>query len=149
MMTPILGAAPGSPEEHYTELHCKVRNTVERCIGVLKGRWRCLLAHRVLHYDPVTAAKIVNACVVLHNIAKSRNVPMPEPHSDDVDNDQQSQVFRELTTDFEAVYPKANHEFEEKFPIIKQKLLKLLAERAESNKAEQTTLDLLELAADQ
>ncbi|KAJ8727411.1 hypothetical protein PYW07_001530 [Mythimna separata] len=96
MMTPILGAAPGSPEEHYTELHCTVRNTVERCIGVLKGRWRCLLAHRVLHYDPVTAAKIVNACVVLHNIANARNVPMPEPHSDDVDNDQQSQVFREV-----------------------------------------------------
>lgn len=51
MMTPIIGAAPGSPEEYYTELHCRARNTVERCIGVLKSRWRCLLAHRVLHYD--------------------------------------------------------------------------------------------------
>lgn len=77
LMTPILGAAPESPEDHYTQLHCRARNTVERCIGVLKARWRCLLGHRVLHYDPVTAAKIVNACVVLHNIANEQNVPMP------------------------------------------------------------------------
>ncbi|XP_063897698.1 putative nuclease HARBI1 [Helicoverpa armigera] len=85
MMTPILEAAVGSPEEHYTTLHCKVRNTVERCIGVLKNRWRCLLAHRVLHYDPVTVAKIVNACVVLHNIANIHNVPLPEPESEESD----------------------------------------------------------------
>lgn len=76
MMTPVLGAAPGSPEEYYTNVHCRARNTVDRCIGVLKPRWRCLLAHRVLHYDPVTAGKIVNACVVLHNIANARNVPV-------------------------------------------------------------------------
>lgn len=97
MMTPILGTAPGSPEEYYTELHCKVRNTVERCIGVLKARWRCLLAHRVLHYDPVTAARIVNACIVLHNIANARNVPMPELISED-DIDQQSQISRQVAT---------------------------------------------------
>lgn len=95
-MTPILGAAPGSPEEHYTKLHCQVRNTVERCIGVLKARWRCLLVHRVLHYDPITAAKIVNACVVLHNFANSRNIPVPDIQDNDIENDQQSQVFREV-----------------------------------------------------
>lgn len=78
MMTPIIGAAVGSPDEFYTNLHCQVRNTVERCIGVLKARWRCLLAHRVLHYDPVTVGKIVNACVVLHNIANGQNLPMPD-----------------------------------------------------------------------
>lgn len=78
MMTPILGAASDSPEEYYTNLHCKVRNTVERCIGVLKARWRCLTVHRVLHYDPVTCGKIVNACVVLHNIANKCGIPAPE-----------------------------------------------------------------------
>lgn len=92
MMTPILGAAPGSPAEYYTNQHCRVRNTVERCIGVLKSRWRCLLAHRVLHYDPVKAAKIVNACVVLHNIANAWSAPAPELPAADVDNDQQRQV---------------------------------------------------------
>ncbi|CAH2088804.1 unnamed protein product [Euphydryas editha] len=95
MMTPILGAASESPEEHYTNLHCRVRNTVERCIGVLKARWRCLLAHRVLHYDPVTAGRIVNACIVLHNIANMQNVPMPELQVDDTNRDLQMQDFRE------------------------------------------------------
>ncbi|XP_048484566.1 putative nuclease HARBI1 [Plutella xylostella] len=78
MLTPILNAAVGSPEEHYTDMHCHVRNTVERCIGVLKARWRCLLAHRVLHYEPTKAAKIVNACCVLHNIANAHNLPVPD-----------------------------------------------------------------------
>lgn len=34
----------------------------------LKGRWRCLLAARELHYDPEMAGKIVVACSVLHNM---------------------------------------------------------------------------------
>lgn len=67
-MTPIVGATPGSAEEYYTKLHCVARNTIERTIGILKNRWRCLLGHRVLHYHPDTAAKIINACCVLHNI---------------------------------------------------------------------------------
>ncbi|KAL0860004.1 hypothetical protein ABMA27_010319 [Loxostege sticticalis] len=91
MMTPILGAAPGTPEEHYTALHCRVRNTVERCTGVLKARWRCLLAHRVLHYDPIMSGKIVNACIVLHNIANASRIALPELPIAEMDNDQQRQ----------------------------------------------------------
>lgn len=90
-MTPILGAAAGTPEEYYTDLHCQVRNTVERCIGVLKARWRCLLAHRVLHYNPVMSGKIVNACVVLHNIANASRTPQYELPLDERDNDRQRQ----------------------------------------------------------
>lgn len=67
-MTPIVNAPEGSVEEHYNKLQCTARNTVERTIGLLKNRWRCTLGHRVLHYDPATAAKIINACCVLHNI---------------------------------------------------------------------------------
>ncbi|KAF9413692.1 hypothetical protein HW555_008138 [Spodoptera exigua] len=72
MMTPIVDAPVGSPEEYYTKLHCSARNTVERTIGVLKNRWRCLLGHRVLHYHPDVAAKIINACCVFHNICINR-----------------------------------------------------------------------------
>ncbi|RVE44229.1 hypothetical protein evm_011128 [Chilo suppressalis] len=68
MMTPILGAEENSPEGHYNKLHATARNTVERTFSVLKGRFRCLLVHRVLHYHPDTVAKIVIACCVLHNI---------------------------------------------------------------------------------
>ncbi|KAK3924002.1 Putative nuclease, partial [Frankliniella fusca] len=40
---PLLDTEPGSPEEHFTKKHCRSRNCVERCIGVLKSRFRCLL----------------------------------------------------------------------------------------------------------
>ncbi|RVE51570.1 hypothetical protein evm_003702 [Chilo suppressalis] len=58
----------GSPEDHYTNSHVQTRNVIERCFGVLKTRFRCLLAHRTMHYTPEKAGKIVNACVVLHNL---------------------------------------------------------------------------------
>ncbi|VVC86863.1 unnamed protein product [Leptidea sinapis] len=100
MMTPILSAAPDSPEEYYSRLHSTVRNTVERCTGVLKARWRCMLKHRALHYDAVKAGKIENACVVLNNIANSQNIPMPDyDQRSDVEMDQKHQVFTEAANE--------------------------------------------------
>lgn len=55
-----------------------MRSIIERCNGVLKNRFRCLLKHRVLHYTPIMAGKIVNACVVLHNMCIDNNIPEPE-----------------------------------------------------------------------
>ncbi|KAL0830132.1 hypothetical protein ABMA28_003589 [Loxostege sticticalis] len=75
LLTPIIETEPDSPQRYYTELHCRVRNTVERCTGVLKSRWRCLLVDRKLHYHPTTAGFITNACVVLHNIANAARLP--------------------------------------------------------------------------
>lgn len=69
LLTPITDADDNTPEAMYTKAHISARNTIERCNGVLKQRFRCLLSHRVLHYDPVKAAKIVLSCVVLHNMA--------------------------------------------------------------------------------
>lgn len=77
LLTPITNAVPGSAEEYYTDIHCRARNTIERCIGVLKARWRCLLSHRVLHYHHSTVAKMINACSVLHNIANRARLPVP------------------------------------------------------------------------
>lgn len=51
------------------------RNSVERAIGILKGRFRCLLVHRVLQYHPDVVAKIVIACSVLHNICNRAGAP--------------------------------------------------------------------------
>lgn len=81
-MTPIINANIGSPEEFYTQKHGTARNTVERTIGLLKARWRCLLRHRVLHYDPQTASKIINACCVLHNICNLNSLDSPSPIAD-------------------------------------------------------------------
>lgn len=89
LMTPIPNAVPGSPEERYNISFKTCRSLIERCNGVLKMRFRCLLKHRVLHYHPQKAGKIINACTVLHNICINNNNPAPqlEPgeHIDDFD----------------------------------------------------------------
>lgn len=89
-MTPVLNAAPGSRAEVYTTRHVQARNCIERCFGVLKARWRCLLKDRVLHYHPHVASKIVMACCVLHNIALKARLPPPvdtEEQHDSADNE--------------------------------------------------------------
>ncbi|XP_026745433.1 putative nuclease HARBI1 [Trichoplusia ni] len=77
LMTPILNCEPGSQEDTYTRRHVQARSRIERCFGLLKARWRCMLRHRVLHYHPEMASKITNACCVLHNIALHASIPPP------------------------------------------------------------------------
>ncbi len=59
--------------------HACARSVVERTIGLLKGRWRCLDASggRLL-YDPGKVCQIILACCVLHNICLSYGVGLPE-----------------------------------------------------------------------
>ncbi|CAH1972321.1 unnamed protein product [Acanthoscelides obtectus] len=66
LMTPIQNALPGSPERRYTDSHTQTRNCVERCIGVLKGRF--LWLSNLLRYIPEKVGNIANACAILHNI---------------------------------------------------------------------------------
>lgn len=83
-MTPVPNAEEGTPEGYYNKMHATARNTVERAIGRLKGRFRCLLVHRVLHYHPDKVAKVVIACCVLHNICNRAGLPAPAlDHRDD------------------------------------------------------------------
>ncbi|KAJ8930981.1 hypothetical protein NQ314_016151 [Rhamnusium bicolor] len=53
LMTPIVNAAPGTPEIIYTETR-----TFKKCYRKEKK----------LRYDPVTVGKIVTSCAVLHNL---------------------------------------------------------------------------------
>ncbi|KAJ3655933.1 hypothetical protein Zmor_015040 [Zophobas morio] len=79
---------PATPqEERYNNRFKSCRSTVERCIGVLKGRFRCLLKDRVLHYTPQKAAKIIMACTILHNMAVFYRVDDPAPMWDDIDRE--------------------------------------------------------------
>lgn len=93
-MTPILNSMPGSKESVYTKMHMSARNCVERCIGVLKARFRCLLVARTLHYDPQTASRIVNACCVLHNIAHGARLIQPILSVQEQQHEQQQQINR-------------------------------------------------------
>ncbi|KAE8736882.1 hypothetical protein FOCC_FOCC017662 [Frankliniella occidentalis] len=72
-------AAPGTLEYDSTTLHVQARNCVERCIGVLKARWRCLCIDRALTYRPIFAGCITVACCVLHNYCIRRGVVNPRP----------------------------------------------------------------------
>jgi len=47
-----MNAPAGTLEDKYTEYIVKARSAVERCIGILKGRWRCLRKERALYYQP-------------------------------------------------------------------------------------------------
>lgn len=48
--------------------------------------FRCLLKHRTLHYSPNKASRIINACVVLHNLCIAENVPLIDEDIDEVED---------------------------------------------------------------
>nr|CAD7415122.1 unnamed protein product [Timema poppensis] len=77
LMTPIEGETnAGLLESLYNSTHSSTRNVIERCNGLLKGRFRCLLKHQVLHYSPERASSITNACAVLHNMYIKEDLPL-------------------------------------------------------------------------
>lgn len=77
LMTPIAANLADDDNQRrqiarYNTAHKSSRNVIERLNGVLKAKFRCLLKHRVLHYDPGTAAKIINSCAILYNVCWQR-----------------------------------------------------------------------------
>ncbi|XP_057529788.1 uncharacterized protein LOC130808327 [Amaranthus tricolor] len=59
---------PISAEEYFNMKHSKARNVIERCFGLLKGRWGIL---RTPSFFPIrTHGRIVQACVLLHNLIR-------------------------------------------------------------------------------
>ncbi|KAH1006037.1 hypothetical protein HUJ04_006918, partial [Dendroctonus ponderosae] len=86
-----LDANPSTPEGRYTKHHISARNMSERCFGVFKQRFRRFLKHRVLHYSPEKAAKILLPCVILHNFAIAELVPEHLGNLDEVTDIQSSQ----------------------------------------------------------
>lgn len=62
----------------FNTKHAKGRNIIERTIGVLKSRFRCILRARELHYAPEKATQIINVCAALHNICLKYGVEEPE-----------------------------------------------------------------------
>ncbi|XP_077508853.1 uncharacterized protein LOC144120365 [Amblyomma americanum] len=84
VITPIPGHhAHGSPAARFNSAHSALRSVVERTVGVLKSRLRCLQRYRELHYEPEVAAKIVAACAVLHNVC----IYVRQPYLDTYDSD--------------------------------------------------------------
>ncbi|KAF0748506.1 putative nuclease HARBI1 isoform X1 [Aphis craccivora] len=74
LITPITNPN-NEAEEYFNTAQMACRSIIERCNGVLKQRFRCLIKDRTLHYKPEKSSAIINACVVLHNICVSFKVP--------------------------------------------------------------------------
>lgn len=79
LLTPYRNATLNSPESIFNKKHAQARSIVERCIGVMKCRWRSILEERKLRYCPKRAAQIINVCAALHNIC----IENGEPNLDD------------------------------------------------------------------
>lgn len=85
-MTPISNPIPNTPEERFNDNFKLIRSLIERCNGLLKARFRCLLQHRTLHYAPEKAAQIIVACCILHNICIDNNIVIPDDDDFVVEN---------------------------------------------------------------
>ncbi|KAJ8966272.1 hypothetical protein NQ314_003640 [Rhamnusium bicolor] len=79
--------AQNTPEHTYNSIHKTTRVKTECCNGLLKGRFRCLIKHRVLHYNPAFSCKIINACAVLHNMCIEYNIPAPDLEDEGIEID--------------------------------------------------------------
>ncbi|KAG0444299.1 hypothetical protein HPB47_013953 [Ixodes persulcatus] len=85
LLNPVPGnPAVGSDEARFNQAHRSTRSVVERCIGMLKNRFRCLQRYRTLHYDPIRSCNIVTACSILHNVCLYINAPEPTPEPEPV-----------------------------------------------------------------
>lgn len=101
MITPYRN--PSNPtEKKFNETHCKIRNIIERCFGVIKNRFRCVIGSRGLHYSPQKVTKIVNACCALHNICifYKNNMPSNEVVHED---DNEEQIFESSDVEISAI----------------------------------------------
>uniref|UniRef100_A0A672MIS7 DDE Tnp4 domain-containing protein n=1 Tax=Sinocyclocheilus grahami TaxID=75366 RepID=A0A672MIS7_SINGR len=74
LMTPF-PVANTSEQARLNSSHCKTRCATERLNGVLKRRFACL---NYLRVQPKVACNIILACIVLHNIATRRYVPLDD-----------------------------------------------------------------------
>ncbi|KAJ8015615.1 hypothetical protein DPEC_G00027950 [Dallia pectoralis] len=63
----------------YNDAHSRTRSVVERAIGQLKSRWRCLdRTGGMLLYRPDKVCRIILACGMLHNVAHRHGIPLGE-----------------------------------------------------------------------
>lgn len=63
-------------EIKFNKLHKQRRSLVERAIGLLKARFRCLQHERIQRYSPEIFSKIIVACAIMHNICIKNNIPL-------------------------------------------------------------------------
>ncbi|WOH15039.1 hypothetical protein DCAR_0934572 [Daucus carota subsp. sativus] len=89
---------PHTAEEYFNLKHARARNVIERCFGLLKGRWGILRSPS--WFSLQTHGRIVLACALLHNLVKRYMSPRSfndnklyeEVDSDDDEGDEGDQA---------------------------------------------------------
>lgn len=66
-MNVVQGNNLNNDQRRYNQTINSIRHLVERVIGVLKMRFRCILGERQLRYHQTKASKYIYACATLHN----------------------------------------------------------------------------------
>lgn len=66
-MTPFEGDNLTLIQTIFNDIIVRTRTLIERTIGVLKTRFRCILGERKLRYHQTKVSKIVHTCATLHN----------------------------------------------------------------------------------
>lgn len=89
-------------QELFNRIHKEMRSMIERVIGLLKARFRCLLGETKLRYDHQSTGHIIYTCAVLHNLLISKGYPV-----DDIEP-----IFDELVGNFEDYEIDESHELE-------------------------------------
>lgn len=82
LMIPFLNPIDGTPQARFNNAHIRARNCIERCIGVLKCRFRCLLRERVARYNANFVGTLIVVCSTLHNICLRFHVAFNDPIED-------------------------------------------------------------------
>lgn len=77
LMTPFRVPA-NNAEASYNQAHIQSRNCIERCFGMLKMRFRCLLRERTSRYKPEFVCKLMRLCAALHNMCIDGHVEFEE-----------------------------------------------------------------------
>lgn len=91
-------------EREFNRRVCSVRSIIERVIGLLKMRFRCLLGERQLRYNQTKVGRIIYSCATLHNFLISRRFDIM--HGIDLDNFNEEFMDRDVPN----VNNNANHQ---------------------------------------
>lgn len=78
------GHQPTTVKEFFNMKHSSTRNVIERCFGLLKGRWGILKDNS--YYPTETKNKIIMVCCLLHNFI--RQEMEVDPFDNEGDNDE-------------------------------------------------------------
>ncbi|XP_057250682.1 protein ALP1-like [Beta vulgaris subsp. vulgaris] len=96
---------PQNAEEYFNKKHAQARNVIERCFGLLKGRWAILRSPS--WFSLQTHGRIVLACALLHNLVKKYMPPSfdddelyeeIESDGDDSDGDEEQEEVEYITS---------------------------------------------------